>query len=152
VTDFHRRLRPEASDRSCLRLARWLIVVVGGIGTGVAVALTRFDIRSLWETFLGIIGLFGGTISGLFVLGIFSRRAGGAGALVGAVASAALVFAVRHFTAAHFFVYPVVGVVSCAGLGWLVSLWLPRPTSSLAGLTLYTLRPALPDNVNRHSS
>ena len=142
VTDFHARFRPNISDASRLRLARWLTALVGVAGTGAALALAQLDIRSLWETFLSVIGLFGGTVSGLFVLGIFSRRATGNGALIGAVVSAALVFAVKEFTDAHFFLYPVVGVLSCIAVGWLASLGPTTEASrSLEGLTFYTLRP-----------
>jgi len=139
VTDFHRRFKPHASDHSCLRLARWLTAAVGVVGTAVALGLASFDIRSLWETFLGVMGLFGGTVSGLFVLGIFSRRANGTGAVVAAIVSAVLVFAVRQFTPAHFFIYPIVGVTSCVAVGWLASLVLPARLNNLRGLTIHTL-------------
>jgi solute:Na+ symporter, SSS family len=140
VTDFHRRFKPDASDRSYLKLARWLTAAVGVIGTGMALALASFDIRSMWEAFLGVMGLVGGTVSGLFVLGIFSRRANGKGAVVGALVSGVLVFAVKQFTPAHFFIYPIVGVTSCVGLGWLASLAFPARSKDLCGLTIHTLR------------
>jgi solute:Na+ symporter, SSS family len=139
VTDFHRRLKPNASDRSRLSLARWLTAVAGVAGTGVALAVASFDIGSMWETFLGVMGLFGGTVSGLFVLGIFSRHANGRGAVAGAVVSAVLVFVVKQFTPAHFFVYPIVGVTSCVGVGWLASFALPTRPKNLSGLTIHTL-------------
>ena len=140
VTDFHRRFHPGIADAACLRLARGLTAGIGLAGTAVALLLAQYDIRSLWETFLGVIGLFGGTVAGLFALGIFSRRATGAGALAGAVVSATLVFAVQQFTPAHFFCYPVVGVLSCAAVGWLASLMWPAPPRDITGLTLHTLR------------
>jgi SSS family transporter len=136
VTDFHRRFRRTASDAACLRLARWLTAAVGIAGTGAALVLARSDVRSVWETFLAIISLFGGTVSGLFALGIFSRRAHGRGALIGAVLSALLVIAVKAFTPAHFFCYGVVGVTSCVLLGWLASYGWPTPSRDLTGLTL----------------
>ncbi len=139
ITDFHRRFRPLASDESCLRLARALTAAVGIAGTCAALALATFDIRSLWETFLGIIGLFGGTISGLFVLGIFSRRASGTGAIAGGVLSMILVSSLRQFTPAHFFVYPVAGVASCVAIGWLGSVVFPR-RNTIDGLTVHELR------------
>ncbi len=140
VTDFYRRFRPAATDRSCLRLARWLTALVGLAGTVAALVLAQSDVRSLWETFIAVISLFGGTISGLFALGIFSRSASGPGALVGAVSSAALVFCVKTFTNAHFFCYAVVGVVSCTTVGWLASLLLPAQGQGTSGLTIHSLR------------
>lgn len=139
VIDIHQRFNPKSSDAACLKLARILTAVVGIVGTAAALAFTTLDIRSVWETFLGVIGLFGGTISGLFLLGIFTTRATARGAIIGAFASAALVFAVKFLTAAHFFCYPVVGVISCVFIGWLASLLQPRSVANLTGLTVYTL-------------
>jgi SSS family transporter len=140
VTDFHRKLRPGASDADCLRVARWVTVLVGAAGTAMAVVLAKTDVRSLWETFLTVVGLFGGTISGLFLLGVFSRRAHGTGALVGAVASTVLVGAVYACKLTVFWLYPVIGVLTCVALGWLASLLLPGPRQAPEGLTVYTLK------------
>jgi solute:Na+ symporter, SSS family len=139
VTDFYRRFKRSASDGSCLRMARWVTALVGVFGTLVALVLAKSDIRSLWEIFLAVIGLFGGTVSGLFVLGIFTRRATGSGALVGAIVSAAAVLAVRQFTNAHFFTYGVIGVLTCVTVGWLASLLRPESLRDLTGLTIHSL-------------
>ena len=139
VTDFHRRLYPKLSDAGCLKVARWITVIIGFAGTGLAVVLAKTDVRSLWETFIAVIGLFGGTISGLFLLGVFSRRAHGTGALIGAVSSALLVGAVYASHLAVFWLYAVIGVVSCVGVGWLASLLIPGPRAP-DGLTVYTMQ------------
>ncbi len=140
VTDFHRRVRPQATDQACLKLAKWLTGVIGLAGTGIALVLAQADIRSLWETFLEVIGLFGGTISGLFVLGIFFRRANGAGELAGALASALCVGLVWYTKLTVFWVFPVIGVSVCVLTGWLASLMLPRPAAEADELTLAGLR------------
>ena len=140
VTDFHRRLRPQATDAACLKLAKWLTGVIGLAGTGIALVLAQADIRSLWETFLEVIGLFGGTVSGLFVLGIFVRRANGGGALIGALASALCVGLVWYNKWTVFWVFPVIGVGVCLLAGWLASLLLPRPAAEVDELTLAGLR------------
>ena len=139
VTDFHRRLRPGLPDHRYLRLARWLTALVGVAGTAAALVLARSEVRSLWEAFLAVIGLFGGTISGLFVLGIFSTRAHGRGAVAGAIASGALVWWVSAARLASFWCFPVVGVVSCVVVGWLASLVLPGPGTAPPGTTIHTL-------------
>ena len=140
VTDFHRRLRPRTSDAACLRLARWVTAVVGLAGTGLAVVLAHADVRSLWEIFIAVLGLFGGTISGLFLLGVFSRRAHGTGALVGASGSVVLVAYAYLSGALVFWWYSVVGVVSCVVLGWAASLLLPGPRMAPEGTTIHTLK------------
>jgi len=138
VTDFYRRFQPPATDVACLRLAKTLTMILGLGATAIAVLLASFDIASLWDIFLQIGSLFGGALAGLFVLGIFTKRASGTGALTGAVASAVILFLVKTYTAIHFFLYAVVGVVACVLVGYAVSWWLPPPAKSLGGLTIYT--------------
>jgi SSS family solute:Na+ symporter len=140
VTDFHRRFRPDRDEAHYLRLARRATLLVGALGTGSALVMAGTDIRSLYTTFLEIIGLLGGTLSGLFVLGIFSRRGNGRGAVVGALLSAALVFTVRAVYPLNVFAYAPLGLTTCFVFGWLASLVLPVPARSLDGLTLRTLK------------
>jgi len=139
VTDFDRRFRPGAADASRLNLARWLTAVIGFAGTAVALWLAKSDVRSLWEAFLNVIGLFGGTVSGLFVLGLFVRRANGFGAIAGGLASAAAVGWVFVHKLATFWTYAIVGVVVCVAVGWIASLLRPAPAGTDA-LTIHALR------------
>jgi SSS family transporter len=140
VTDFYRRFRPEAEDRRCLRLARGLTVVLGALATAVALWLAGAGVQSLFDQFLQIMGLLGGTLAGLFALGIFTRRASAAGATVGAAASLGVLAWIALATDLSGLLYAAVAVLSCVTVGWLASLVLPRPAASLEGLTIYTLR------------
>ena len=74
TTDFVGRFS-DRSDQSLLRVARTLTVILGVAGTLAAVALAELDIRNLWTFFLSFLGMLGGTLSGLFMLGVFSRKA-----------------------------------------------------------------------------
>jgi SSS family transporter len=138
TTDFFRRFKPGVPDSACLRLARWLTVGVGVFGTGIALAMAEADIRSLWDAYLGLLGLLGSGLAGLFALGIFSTRANGAGALIGAVVSAAVLAYVQRHTSLHFFLYALVGVAVCVAAGWLASVAFPGASRNLAGLTWRT--------------
>jgi SSS family solute:Na+ symporter len=140
VTDFHRRLRPNHADRFYLRVARGVTVLVGVAGTGVALVLAGTNIRSIYSTFLEILGLLGGTLSGLFLLGIFSRRASGPGALVGALSGAVIVFAVRFTHPLNVYAYAPIGLTACVAIGWLFSLLLPVVPKDLEGLTIHTMK------------
>ncbi len=107
VTDFYKRFAPASTEKGRLRLARWLTVVLGVLATMLGLLLATFDIASLFDLFLELLGLFGGGLAGLFALGIFTRRAHGTGALIGAVSSVIAIYLVKVFTAAHFFwLYP----------------------------------------------
>jgi Na+/proline symporter len=138
VTDFHRRLWPHHSDRAYLRLAQWITAIVGVLGTAAACLLAAANVASLWDSFLTILGLFGAGLAGLFALGIFTRRASGAGALVGAIASGGLLYGVQQYTSTSFFLYGLIGVGTCFIVGYLASLVLPSKPKDLRQLTLYT--------------
>lgn len=139
VTDFVRPLRGSLSERSGVRLARALSVFLGLLGTGGAMALARYDVRSLWDVFLMVLGLAGSAQAGLFTLGIFSRRAHGRGALVGAAVAVAAVYFISAHTRLHFFLYAPVGILTCVGVGWLASCLLPGGPKRRAGLTFREL-------------
>ncbi len=139
TTDFYRRFRGEADDRRCLRLARWITVVVGTIGTGIALMMAGWGIKSLWDQYNTVIGFFAGGLLGLFLLGIFSRRAHGVGAVVGLLASGVVQFTVKYYTPIHFMLYTFTGMASCVVIGYIVSLVVPAKRKSLDGLTLSTL-------------
>jgi Na+/proline symporter len=123
VTDFYQRLKPDATDRFRLRLARIITVVLGAFATGCALLLARYRIESLWDLFLEILGLLGGTLAGVFVLGIFTRRANGLGAIIGIACSALALFYVKQYTQIHFLLYGAVGIITCLCVGYLGSLF-----------------------------
>ncbi len=139
VTDIYRRFKVANSRDRGLYLARWITLLLGIFATTVGVLMATFEIQSLWDLFLRIIGLFGGSLAGLFALGIFTRRANGGGALIGAILSAMTLFFLQAFTDAHFFLYGATGIVVCVITGYLFSLTLPLQRQELDGLTVYTL-------------
>ncbi len=83
VTDFYLRFRKGLTETHCLRAARASTALFGVVGTGFALVMALTDIKSIWDQFIMILALLGG----LFVLGIFTRRANGPGAIVGLLAS-----------------------------------------------------------------
>jgi len=145
VTDFYRRFRPNAADRSCLRLARWLTGILGALGTGAALLLAALNIRYLWFFFTSMLGLLGGALAGVFALGIFTRRANGVGAFVGGAAGIAASAFACYGTHVHFYLYGAIGVVVAFTVGYVASLAFPRAAQPLDGLTAFTMRkPPLP--------
>ncbi|MBN2292250.1 MAG: sodium/solute symporter [Pirellulales bacterium] len=136
--DFYKRFRPNSSDRSRLRLARWLTGLLGTMGTAVAMLAATYQIESLWDLFLKFAGLAVGGLAGLFMLGIFTRRANGPGAIAGAVAGAVVMYIVQSHTRIHFFLYPPIGIGTSFLVGYVASLLIPAPAKSLAGLTVHT--------------
>jgi len=139
TTDFYRRLRSHASERQYLLIARILTLAAGTIATVVALVVARLAVGSLLDLFFEIMGLFGGSLAGLFILGIFTRRTNGVGALIGAGVSAAVLYVVKTKTHVHFFLYAGIGLVVCVVVGYFASLVLPSKREDLTGLTIYTM-------------
>ncbi len=142
VTDWWLRLRrTPPTERQNIILARSLTAVFGIAGTACAVLLAVSDIKSLWDLFVQLLGLTGGALTGLFFLGIFTRRANGTGAAVGAVVSVVTVYIVQKHTDLHFFLYGMTGIVSCFVVGYLASLVSPAlAPERLRGLTIHSIK------------
>ncbi|MEN6452623.1 MAG: sodium/solute symporter [Prolixibacteraceae bacterium] len=136
VTDFVRRFDILKSEKAYLLLARGITILFGFLGTGLALFFVSSNILSLWDKFMEILGLFGGAMCGLFLLGIFSRRANGAGAIAGAFVSVTGLFLVQQYTKIHFLLYALIGVVICFVVGYLSSFMTSPPkTEKTEGLT-----------------
>jgi SSS family transporter len=133
--DFDSRLlRPERDDRTYLRAAQAAVLVTGVLSIGLAVWMAHSKIESAFKTFNEMIGLTVGPLGGLFALGVFTRRANGTGALIGAVAGLLLVLGLR-FTNAPVtgLLYAFLGFATCFVLGLIASRMLPgRLDSSLS--------------------
>ena len=139
TTDFYQRFKTSVTDEHCLKLARWLTLVLGVIGTAIALVMATYEIKSLWDYFMVVLGLLGSGLAGLFILGIFTRRANGPGALIGAITSAVVLYFAQK-TNVHFFVYGAIGVGVCFTVGYIVSLIIPTGTKNQDGLTFYTIK------------
>jgi Na+/proline symporter len=144
VTDFYARFTVSATEEKKMRLARRLTLWLGVAGTVAALLMATFEIKSLWDLFLQVLGLFGGGLAGVFALGIFTRRAHGTGALVGVIASAVVLVLVQRYTRVHFFLYGAIGLLTCFGMGYLASRRLPATAKPLEGLTVYTTTESKP--------
>ena len=139
TTDFLKPWNVCRDDRHYLRLARWMTVVFGTLGTGLALVFASADIKSLLDQFFAIIGLFGGALGGLFMLGMFTRKASGSGAVTGAILGALVLFLVSRYTQTHVYLYAAVGIVSTMVFGWLLSLPFPSK-KDISGLTIFDLK------------
>ncbi|MEZ5324021.1 MAG: sodium:solute symporter [Verrucomicrobiales bacterium] len=139
TTDFYRKRQPQASETSCLRVARRTTIVIGVLGTAFASLLAEASgVKSLWDQFNQFLGLFGGALCGLFCLAIFIPRVGSSAALAGVVISFAVQIAVKFFIypQLHGWFYGVMGITVCVLGGLVASFFLPSPSQkSLAGLT-----------------
>lgn len=134
--DFYKRFRPAATPAQNLRFLKLTAYAVGIIGTAVATYMATLQITSMFALWNTILGLLGGGIVGLYSLGMFSRRANTAGAILGAIASVVWSLWLKS-TGAHFMLYLPSSVLVCMIAGYLGSLLLPGRPRTLAGLTVF---------------
>ncbi len=125
VTDFFQRLGRPRSDLFWLRTARFLTLALGILAIGLAIVLALVGIESAFDTYQRIIGLTASGLCGLFLLGMLSRRANTAGAVIGIMASILCLYWVQSYTSLHVYLYAMVGIVVCAGTGYLASWVFP---------------------------
>jgi solute:Na+ symporter, SSS family len=134
---FHRRTSAKTELRK-VALARWITGGLGIMGTTIAIIMSFFDITSVWDVVLEFAGLFAGAMTGVFILGIFSTRANGKGAVAGTLLSALILLAVKNYTPLHFFLYSGIGIISCVLIGYLASLFFSSAKNT-DGLTIYSV-------------
>jgi len=135
--DFYEKLARNPTQQKSLRFAEWMTVVVGLVGIGVALLLSRYDIHSLLDLTIELAGLLGGGFAGAYTLGMFTRRANSAGVSIG-VATAVVVTVVAWWNnLVHPYFYLGISIFVCIVVGYVASLFFPAPTRSLTGLTIY---------------
>ncbi|MDB6170488.1 MAG: transporter, solute:sodium symporter family [Verrucomicrobia bacterium] len=135
--DFYERYAKKASAAKSVRLAEWVTVFTGIAGTGLALYLSSLDLKSIWDKFIELMALLGGGFSGIYALGMFTRRANWQGCVIGIVASIVMTILTKLFTPLHVWMYLVVSVGSCIVFGYLGSWLFPASTRSLKGLTVF---------------
>ena len=96
--------------------------------------MANSDLQSAFAAFNTMIGLTAGSLGGLFALGVFSRRANGPGALIGAITGFTVVVSMELWKAPIAgLLYAFIGCVVCFSIGCLAS-WL-FPTTAETGLS-----------------
>ncbi len=119
-TDIHFRFQFKMGG-SQLAIARWATLVAGIAGTLFAILMATSDIQSLWDEFQKVLGLILGSLGGLFLLGMLTKRANSSGALIGIIGSVIVQYIVGYYQPVHLLLYSTTGVISCFVLGWLAS-------------------------------
>lgn len=140
VTDFIRPLGLIRDEHGYLRIAQLLTMLFGVAGTLAGLSFINPDIRSLFDEFIKVIGLFMGVLGGLFILGALTCRANAFGAMIGGLSGAAVMFLLWKYTEVTGYLYTFCGITSCVIIGYGISLLSgSKSNDDLAGLTIYTL-------------
>jgi SSS family solute:Na+ symporter len=135
--DFYDQLVKNRTPRQSVIFAEVTTVVVGMVGIGLALLLSRFDVHSLFDVSIELAGLLGGGFAGAYTLGMFTRRANSPGVAIGIASSTVLTFIAWIFKLVHPYFYLAISICLCIVIGYVASLFFPAPTRSLRGLTIH---------------
>ncbi len=138
ATDIHFRfkLNKKVSE---LNLARRATLVIGILGTLFAFFMATMDVKSLWDEFQKILGLVIGSLGGVFLLGILTKKVNSTSALIGIAGSFIIQVIVAIYEPVHLIVYSATGVISCFVIGLLASLF-SKPNANINHQVTPTLR------------
>ena len=136
TVDFYEKIFKNSSERKTIRFAEITTVVAGMIGIGLALLLTRFEIKSLLDLALELWGLLGGGFAGAYTLGMFTRRSNWQGVTIGVAVSITVTLVAWAVDLVHPYFYLPLSVFVCIVVGYAASWFFPAPVS-LKGLTVF---------------
>ena len=121
VVDFYKPfVRPGADEKHYLRVSRGMTLVWGGVLILIALVAQQCH-RSVLELALTIASVPYGSMLGIFLLGVLTRRANSRGTLCGALLGLVALSLVMEFTSIAWTWYVAIGTVVTFVGGWLVS-------------------------------
>jgi Na+/proline symporter len=129
VMDFYKPLAtrrdPPRSDQHFLAVARWATVVWGVIL--FLVGLLARHVGSVLEAGLAIASILYGSLLGVFLLGLLTKRVQQTSAMIAMAAGLLLMIYIRLQTSIAFTWYVVIGTVATFSTGYVISLFLKEP-------------------------
>ena len=135
--DFHQLFKKEFNAVTVGKIVT-LIIGVGGIL--FAILFATLNVKSIWDEFLKIIGLMTGGLGGVFLLGIITKKANGAGVLIGLLVSAVVQYFVGVYHPFNLLLFTASGFITCFVVGYVFSILLPMYNKSVEGLTVYSVK------------
>lgn len=117
-SDLYRRFKKTAvTDGELMRVARLSIVVCGVFSMAATVYFVKTNASQLWDAFNALLGLLGGPVTGLFMLGVFSKKATGTSAFIGLVVSVIALLLAKYLLMLNFFFYAIIGTMTVVVIG-----------------------------------
>lgn len=120
VNDLYKPIRPKRPDKHYLKISHLLTLVWGVVQIGVALAV-RKQPGSALSNALSVASLINGPILGVFLVGAFLRRVSQPPALIGMVASIAVMVYVFSQTTIAWTWYVFLGSLVTCLVAWLAS-------------------------------
>lgn len=121
LSDFVIRFSKKKNPKKEMLISRIGSAAFGLFGTAFALVLVGLNNTSIWDSFLSMLGLVLGALCGLFLLGIFSKRANGLGAIFGIVLGVGTTLLSQQL-GVHPYLFGVVNLAATPFWGYLFSL------------------------------
>jgi Na+/proline symporter len=119
--DFYKPfVRPNAAEQHYLAVSRGMILAWGAVLVAIALVAQHLQ-RSVMELALTVASVPYGSMLGIFLLGVLTKRANGRGALTGALVALATMVLVVACTSLAWTWYVALGTVVTFTVGWVVS-------------------------------
>lgn len=126
VNDFYLKyVRPDADERTLLRISKQATVFWGIVQIGVALGAQWMN-RSVLDAGLMVLSFASGSVLGAFLIGTLLPRVGSTATLIGMTTGIVSMVAVWLWTPLAWTWYVFVGAFVTVGLAWLLSLVLPQ--------------------------
>ncbi|HLM61453.1 MAG TPA: sodium:solute symporter [Pyrinomonadaceae bacterium] len=125
VNDLYKPFARDKSDKHLLKISGWLTLIIGVVQVVVALVVMKQQ-RSALDQALSIASLFNGPVLGVFLVGVFVKRANETAALIGMSASILLMIYIKFATPLAWTWYVLIGSVTTFLVAWLASLFLQK--------------------------
>ena len=87
IQDYYARFKPGCTDKQQLRFGKFMVVLAGAAALGVACLYISWGGEGVLGALFSLYAIFSAGIVGIFMLGLFSRRANKQGLYVGIAAA-----------------------------------------------------------------
>ncbi|QVK04882.1 sodium:solute symporter [Mycoplasma mycoides] len=144
VEDILIRIKPDLKDKQKMYWAKGLILGIGLLGTIAALVLIVTKADNLLDLFAAIIGLFGTSVTVIYLLDIFTKRTSNTGAILGAISSFIIVFVIFIINkTTKIAISDFYGIILAFIIGLLVGylssfIFKNKKLNQLEGLTVHT--------------
>lgn len=122
ATDIHFRFGWNKQQNQ-LNLARKATLIIGLAGIIFALLMASMDVKSLWDEFQKVLGLVIGSLGGVFLLGVLTKKSNSRGVLIGIVISIITQIIISYYQPVHLLLYATTGVISCFIAGYVASMF-----------------------------
>jgi Na+/proline symporter len=121
IMDFYARMRPQADEKTKMRLSRLATLAWALVLFGLAV-IALHKVGRVVEVGLQIASIAYGALLGVFLLGVLTRRANQRGAMVGMACGFAMELYLWLWSHFPWTWWVMIGTTVTFGVGWIVSV------------------------------